>query len=145
MKARVLLEDVGTTYAVIFDPGDEALAGLTQFASEQGLSAAHFTGIGAFQDVTLGFFDLERKEYLEIPITEQVEVLSLVGDITWHEGKPLVHAHVVVGKRDGTAHGGHLLAGHVQPTLEVIVEESPAHLRRVVDRETGLPLIQLPE
>src|SRR5919106_1187106 len=73
-------------------------------------------------------------------LREQVEVLSLLGNVAVHEGKPAVHAHVVVGKRDGTAHGGHLLEAHVRPTLEVIVVESPKHLYRERDDETGLPL-----
>jgi predicted DNA-binding protein with PD1-like motif len=133
------------TYVLVFDKGDEVMEALTRFASEQRLSAAHFTAIGAFSDVTLGFFEPERKDYTRIAIEEQVEALSLVGDITRGDTEPRVHAHVVIGKRDGTAHGGHLLAAHVWPTLEVVLVESPAHLHRELDPETGLPLIALEE
>jgi predicted DNA-binding protein with PD1-like motif len=133
------------TYVLVCDKGDEVMETLAGFASEHELSAAHFTAIGAFSDVTLGFFDPERKDYSRITIDEQVEALSLVGDITRENGKPRVHAHVVIGKRDGTAHGGHLLGAHVWPTLEVVFAESPSHLRRKVDQETGLPLIALGE
>jgi len=70
-------------------------------------------------------------------------VLSLLGDIALADGKPKLHAHVVLGKRDGSAHGGHLLEAHVRPTLEVILTESPSHLERVHDPETGLPLIRI--
>jgi predicted DNA-binding protein with PD1-like motif len=70
-------------------------------------------------------------------------VLSLIGDIALNKGKPKVHAHVVVGKADGTAHGGHLMEARVRPTLEVIVVESPKHLIRRTDDETGLALITL--
>jgi predicted DNA-binding protein with PD1-like motif len=52
-----------------------------------------------------------------------------------------VHAHVVVGTRDGSARGGHLLEGHVRPTLELLVEEAPAELRKTYDRQSGLALI----
>ena len=70
--------------------------------------------------------------------------MSLVGNITLEEnGEPKVHAHVVVGRRDGTAHGGHLLEAHVRPTLEVILIESPAPLRRKMNAEVGLALIDL--
>jgi predicted DNA-binding protein with PD1-like motif len=113
------------TFAVIFDTGDEVIAGLRSFALGANLLGARFSAIGALQDVTLGFFDIERKEYRKIPVREQVEVLSLVGNVAAHEGRPQIHAHVVVGKRDGTAHGGHLLEAHVRPTLEVIVVEAP--------------------
>jgi len=72
-----------------------------------------------------------------------VEVLSLVGDVTINDGKPNIHAHVVLGKRDGSTSGGHLIEAIVRPTLEVILTESPAHLERRFAKEAGLPLISL--
>ena len=95
--------------------------------------------------MTLGYFDWEKKDYQpRSRVREQVEVLSLVGDVALDEGgKPKVHAHVVVGRSDGTTRGGHLLEGHVRPTLEVMLVESPAHLRRRHDPESGLALIRL--
>jgi predicted DNA-binding protein with PD1-like motif len=129
------------TYVLVFDKGEEFVDGLERFAREENLSASHFTAIGAFRDVTTGYFDPQKKAYLKNHINEQVEVLSLVGDIALQEGGPKIHAHVVVGKADGTAHGGHVLAAHVWPTLEVILTASPTHLRRKHDPETGLALI----
>lgn len=145
MKARLLDEHGTKTFAVIFDKGDEVMAGLLEFAKQHGLDAGHLTAIGGFSTATLGYFDRERKEYTHIPIHEQVEVLSLVGDVALDKGQPKIHAHVVVGKADGTAWGGHILEAHVWPTLEVIVVESPAHLRRRSDPETGLALISVRE
>ena len=72
-----------------------------------------------------------------------MELLSLIGDIALRDGEPQVHAHVVLGRRDGTTLGGHLMEAKVRPTLEVILSESPAHLRRTVHDESGLPLIDL--
>src|SRR5918994_1943003 len=139
MKSKLIDEQPEErTFALVFGPGDEVMAGLRAFAKEANLAAARLTAIGAFRDVTLGFFDPDRKEYDKNALNEQVEVLSLLGNVAVHEGKPAVHAHVVVGKRDGTAHGGHLLEAHVRPTLEVIVVESPQHLRRETDEATGL-------
>lgn len=149
MKAKVLHgEAAGTfrserTFALIFDTGDEVVANLKAFAQESSLTACHFTAIGAFSDAILGFFDWEQKEYLRIPVNEQVEVLSLVGDIALKDGQPSVHAHVVLGKSNGTAHGGHLMEAHVRPTLELILVESPNHLQRTFDETTGLALIDL--
>ena len=146
MKARVLQHAAPKTFAVVFDKGDEVASGLTELAQAHRLSASRFTAIGAFSDVTVGYFLPDRKEYRRIPIGEQVEVLSLVGDITLDErGEPTVHAHVVVGKSDGSAHGGHLLEAHVWPTLEVVIEEAPSHLARRRDPETGFALIALDE
>jgi len=141
MQAKLIDEREGRTYAVIFSTGDEVVEGLLTFAREKKVKASHFTAIGAFRDVTLGYFDWAKKDFRKIPIHEQVEVLSLVGNIVSDNGSPKLHAHVVIGKSDGTAHGGHLMEAHVRPILEAIVVESPAHLHRKLDRETGLALI----
>jgi predicted DNA-binding protein with PD1-like motif len=145
MKAKLLHENGERTYALVLDKGDEVITELEAFAREHAMTAARFTAIGAFSDVKLGYFDRDQKDYLEIPVSEQVEVLSLLGDVTEKDGEPKVHAHVVIGARDGAARGGHLLQGHVWPTLELILEESPEHLRRTLDEETGLPLIAVHE
>lgn len=143
MQAKLLSDQAEKTWALIFETGDEVMAGLTDFAKKSHLSAAHFTAIGAFRDAVLYYFDWEKKEYQDIPVREQVEVLALLGDIALKEGEPKVHAHVVLGKRDGTAHGGHIKEAHVRPTLEVVLTESPKHLRRRYDEVTGLALIDL--
>lgn len=130
-------------YIVVFDDGDEFIEGMLAFAHEKQLTAASFTAIGGFQQARLGFFDFEVGDYIENPVHEQVEVLSLSGNISEHEGQPKVHAHVVLGKRNAAAIGGHLLEAHICPTLEVIVTVSPEHLYRKHDEKTGIPLIKL--
>jgi predicted DNA-binding protein with PD1-like motif len=144
MRSELLTEEAGRkTYAVIFDKGDEAVSGLAAFAKQQQLGGSQITAIGAFSEAKLGYFDRQKRAYDEIPVPEQVEVLSLIGDIAINQGKPSVHVHVVVGKKDGSTMGGHLLEAHVWPTLEVIVSESPRHLQKQYDPETGLSLIQI--
>jgi uncharacterized protein len=141
MKSKVLGEAHDRTYAVVFSSGEEAMAGLRKFAADRRLTASRFTAIGAFSEVVLGYFDWENKKYQQIPVNEQVEVLALVGDIALDGNQSKVHAHVVVGMRDGSARGGHLLSAKVRPTLEVILTESPSHLHRVFDAESGLLLL----
>lgn len=144
MKSKLLDSRAEKTWAVIFQTGDEVAAGLKEFAKNNRLAGSHFTAIGAFSDVTLAYFDWQTKHYRKIPLREQVEVLSLIGDIALAaDGEPQVHAHIVVGLPDGTVRGGHLMEGHVRPTLEVMLVESPEHLRRKHDPETGLALIDV--
>ena len=139
-----LLQDRGErTFVIVFDKGDEIVAGLTGFAASEHLRTSHLTAIGALHDVTLGYFDRDRRDYTRIPLAEQVEVLSLLGIITLDGPKPKLHAHIVVGRADGTTRGGHLIEAHVWPTLEVILVETPRHLRRCLDAATGLALIDL--
>ena len=144
MKIRQLDDADGRrTFVLVCDPGDDPVEALTAAAKRFDLRAAALTGIGAFAAVTLGFFDHARRDYRRRVIREQVEVLSLVGNIALDRGEPRVHAHVVVGRSDGAALGGHLLGGAVDPTLEVTLVEAPAILRRKTDPATGLALIDL--
>ena len=141
MKSRRLTSDGEQSFVLVFVTGDEVMAGLLAFARERTISAGRFTAIGALSDVVLGYFDWQRKEYERIQVGEQVEVLALTGDITLDKEEPAVHAHIVVGLRDGSTRGGHLIEGHVRPTLEVMLVEPPAHLRKRLDEESGLALI----
>ena len=142
MKAKLLDATGQKTFALVFDKGDEVVAELTAFAKAERVGAAHFTAIGAFSEVTLGYFDRGRKDYKRMVVAEQVEVLSLIGDVALDDkGGPKVHAHVVIGLSDGQTRGGHLLGARVWPTLEVILVESPAFLRKRHDPDSGLALI----
>jgi hypothetical protein len=144
MKSKLIHEHQGEkTFALIFETGDEVVSNVREFAESNQIGAGRLTAIGAFRDVTLGYFDWEKKDYKKMPFREQVEVLSLIGDIALKDGTPQVHAHVVVGRSDGSTLGGHLVEAHVRPTLEVILVESPRHLQKEIDRETGLALIRL--
>jgi predicted DNA-binding protein with PD1-like motif len=143
METKLLNAGPPRTYALILETGEEAVQTLTGFARQQRLHATQLSAIGAFSRVTLGYYDLAKKDYVKIEIGEQVELVSLLGDFAMTEGEPRLHAHVVVAKRDGTAHGGHLLQATVRPTLEVILTESPAWLTRHFDPASGLPLIRI--
>ena len=145
MQSKLLhTADLLRVYIAVLDIGDEVTDCLTRLARDEQLSAAQVSAIGAFENATLAFWDWERKEYERIPVQEQAEVLSLAGDIAEDEhGGPKLHLHAVLGRRGGATVGGHLLDARVRPTLEVIINESPAHLQRVHDGRTGLALIRL--
>lgn len=139
-----LVDEKPKTFVLVFETDDELAQGLEQFASEQKLASASFKAIGALSSVRLGWLNWETKQYEpSVSLDEQLELLSLIGDVAMKDGEPLVHAHAVVGKRDGTAHGGHLLQAHIRPTCEVVLTESPAHLRKEFDASAGIALIKL--
>ncbi len=139
-----LIAEQPKTFVLIFDVGDEITGVLRNFAVEQHLSASSFKALGALSSVKLGWFNWTTKKYeIAAELHEQLELLSLIGDIALQDGKPQVHAHIVVGKSDGTAHGGHLLQATVRPTCELILTESPAELQKQVDSEIGIALIKV--
>ncbi len=145
MKSKLVAESISQrTFVLILDPGEEAFATITGFALQEGVSAASLAAIGAFSTATVGWFDPGSQTYRKIPVAQQCEVLSTIGDVALgDDGKPSVHMHIVLGLSDGSTRGGHLLDGLVQPTLEVILIEAPAHLRRRKRPELGIALIDL--
>jgi predicted DNA-binding protein with PD1-like motif len=143
MHWKLLERGPPATYAIVLATGDETIGALQQFVRERKIDTAALTAIGAFERAVIGYFDWQLKDYRRIPVEEQVEVLSLIGDIAEAKGEPALHIHAVLGRSDGSVVGGHLLEGHVRPTLEVILTEPPAHLRKKKDPETGLALIAI--
>ncbi len=149
MKAKLVAGGMTVTYVVVFEEGEEAFSGLTEWAADHQVSAAQVTAVGAFERATVGWFDRAVRDYRRIEIAQQCEVLSLLGDIALgapDDGgtpRPQPHLHAVLGLSDGTTRGGHLLEGRVWPTLEVVVRETPAQLRKTHKPDVGLALIDL--
>ncbi|HEY3788653.1 MAG TPA: PPC domain-containing DNA-binding protein, partial [Urbifossiella sp.] len=120
------------------------IEGLKAFVKEHKPRSAHFTAIGAFSEAVLAYFDWPSKKYQDIPVKEQVEVLTLAGDIAWKaDGEPVIHAHAIVGRSDGSTRGGHVKSARVRPTLELVLVEYPKHLERKHDSDSGLALIRV--
>jgi uncharacterized protein len=138
------IADSPKTFVVVLSEGEEIPSSLQRFAKDDHLLGASFKAIGALSCVELGWFDWETKSYrTSVKLDEQVELLSLVGDIATKDSEPQIHAHLVVGRADGTAHGGHLLSATVRPTCELVLTESPRELQKEYDPESGLALIRL--
>jgi uncharacterized protein len=145
LRARLVAENPGgeKTFALTFGKGDEILSGLTEFAQMEQVTAGYFTAIGALQSARFGWFDPARKAYRDIPINQQVELISLIGDVGLVNSAPQIHAHGSVGLPDGQVRGGHLLEAIVWPTLEVFFTICPTPLIKQHDDETNLFLFDL--
>ncbi len=135
----------GDTYVIRF-ADDEVVPGrFLEFLAAEAITAGSFTGIGAMKSTRVAFFDTHSRQYKDIDLDEQLEVLSLVGNVAMFDGKPLVHAHITLGRADGTVLGGHLRHGIVRPTLELVLRILPEPLNRTVDPKYGLPSLDLNE
>jgi uncharacterized protein len=147
MHSQLLEAQLAQTYIVIFEVDDptEVITGLTDFARRYQITAASITAIGMFTHTIIGYFERELQQYRPITISENVEVISLLGDIALdvEKNEPKVHLHALLGLSDGSTKGGHLLEAHVGVTLEVVVNVLPTTLRRLPHKEIGLTLIEL--
>ena len=142
MPAATLLNSgEAPSYLLVFRTGQEVMKGLLAFAKKHELVAGHLTGIGAISGAEIGYFDPEKNAYLRHKENEQAELLSLTGNLALDDGAPFFHIPVALGRRDGSARGGHLFEATVRPTVELVLITSPRPVRRETDRETGLPLL----
>jgi predicted DNA-binding protein with PD1-like motif len=151
VKSKLLQRNGTRNFVIALESGDRLIESITRFGRQERLAAAEFTAIGALASAKLAYFNWETKDYDEIRVDEQVELLSLNGRVTLPEGSnpdspdfdgdPHLHVHCVLGRRDGTTVGGHLMEAEVRPTCEVFLNELPTHLTRRKDPESGLPLI----
>lgn len=132
-------------FLLVFDKGDDVLPTLRAFAEAHAVRGASFVALGAFSKATIAYWNPASIEYEQIAVDEQVEVLSLVGNVGVDGAETKLHAHVTLGRRDGSAIGGHLLAATVFPTLEMHLTDDAASIVRGKDEETGLSLIKAVE
>jgi predicted DNA-binding protein with PD1-like motif len=138
MQAKLVKDTPGEqVYSIIFYKDDEVMSGLTAHK----VSDAHFTAIGAVSGATLAWLDIPEKMYRRIAVTQQVEVLSLIGDIAVFNGVPIVHMHAVLCKPDGSTVGGHVFELTSNPTVEVFMTVDKTPLGKKADDASGMKLI----
>jgi predicted DNA-binding protein with PD1-like motif len=125
--------------------GEKLPFALEDFCAAHGIPAATAEGLGALSDVTLGFFDRERRVYDRTTLPGSWELLSLFADVATWEGKLFAHTHVVLSGPDFVARGGHLFEGTVSVTGEIRVWTIDRPLQRRMDPQFGLHFLDLPE
>ena len=131
-------------HILVLRTGDDALDAIKELAIRKRIEGASFSAIGAFQTATIAYWNWDTKGYEHIEVAEQVEVLTLTGNVARSGNDPRLHAHVILGRRDGSTIGGHLIRGIVRPTLEVFLIDYGMRLARTRDETTGLWLLEQP-
>ena len=118
--------------------GEKLMQSLTELASLQKIASASIVGISALMEVEFGFYHLYKKAYERRLFPDEYELVSLQGNVTWFEGKPIVHCHAAIGDRDFKIHGGHLFEAHVAVVTELFLTTRPERLERKFSEHLGL-------
>lgn len=134
---------LGDTFLLRLETDEEIVGAITRFAAERGIHAAAVEAIGSVHDAVLGYFDRGTKQYLRRTFADDMEILSLLGNVALNDGKPFAHLHVVLGDREFRAAAGHLFEGKTAATCEVIIRPLSGSARRAKDEATGLALLDL--
>ena len=132
-------------YQLRFESGEALAEKLIGWLSENGIGYATMTGLGAVSGATVSYWNAGTREYEQHQLDEQMEVVSLIGNVTVKEGAPFSHIHVTLGRHDLSILGGHLNDLVVNPNLEIELRPESAAVERTLDDGSGLYLMDLPE
>jgi predicted DNA-binding protein with PD1-like motif len=135
----------GDRTEIRFESGDEFIGSLTAFAQAESVTFAVFSGLGGVRSARIAYFNSETREYETHELNEQFEVISLIGNVALRDGKPFVHAHASLGRKDLSVMGGHVMELVARPTIELWLRREAVAVSRVPDDESGLALLDLPE
>ncbi len=130
-------------WVLVLERGEELVGTVTAFLEEREIYGGYVVGIGAVKNHELGYFDIEKKEYVKRTFEEVMELGSLLGTIGRFEGKPFLHAHVTVSGPELIAFSGHLMKAEVAITVELMLTDFQKELPRETDEETGLHFFRL--
>jgi predicted DNA-binding protein with PD1-like motif len=130
-------------FCIRLEKGEEVVNTLTKFCEQHKISSGSFSGIGATDNLTIGCFDLKNKTYVNKTLNEPLEILSLIGNVSFVANKPFVHAHIIVGKEDCSTIGGHLMVCFVSLTCEIYLYAHKQKINRVKNEELGISILDL--
>jgi uncharacterized protein len=135
VRAKLVGQQGATrTYQLVFAPGTEVVAAISDFVLQNQIQAASFHGLGACTDAVLAYYDPLTHAYQKTAYKQQMEIVSLIGDAAPTAGDGAgIHAHMGVAFADGTMHGGHLFEAHASPTLELELTASSVAVHRAFD------------
>ncbi len=141
----MLYKKLGSRFVLRLEQGDDILKTLREFANSQRLRACFFEGIGSLYKAVLGHYDFkDTKTYKYEAFDEDLEILTLLGNVSTMNEKALPHAHVTLARRDFSVIGGHLEEGSLANMVEVQMNRLPGRLLKAKDENVGLNLLQLP-
>ena len=131
---------IGNTYMVRIDLGEDILESLKKLCEDRRILLARVEAIGAADHAVLGVYDLKKKEYYPEEIREFMEITALNGSVTALNGKPYIHLHATLADQHHGIHGGHVLEMRVGATCEMFVTVLDGEVTRRKDEALGINL-----
>lgn len=130
-------------YILRLDRDEEVTESLVKFAKQQAIQSGFINAIGAVKEVTIGYFDLQKQEYIKKQLNGNYELVSLNGNLAYINNEPFWHVHIVLADRDFRAIAGHLFEAKVAVTFEGFILTETKKINRKWDENTGLKLLNL--
>jgi hypothetical protein len=123
---------------VSLQTGDLINESLRLIAVEENILNAWINGIGAIDNVKVGYMDVNNKKYQKRNFDEHYELLSLIGNITYKDGEPFVHTHVTFSNAEYNVFGGHLFDAKITATGEIVLSLTDSKIDREYNENIGI-------
>ncbi len=121
--------------------GQDLITSIEDFCQKSSIQMATFSAIGAVSSFTIGAYDQEQQVYVTATETASLEIVTCVGNVSLMDGNPVVHAHIVIGDKQGKLIGGHLFSETIVFAGEISLQALTGKpLERTYDEITGLSL-----
>lgn len=128
-------------YILNIERGEELLSALRAFLDKEQIKAGYFTGLGAAGTLDLAYYNLAAKKFERHVIQEDVEILSLTGNIAMLKDEAIIHVHGTFGRKDLSVFGGHIFSLRVSGACEIHLTKLSGEMSRAYDEATGLNLL----
>lgn len=134
---------IDNVYVVRLDVDDEIMTSLTDLCNKENIRSATVQGLGAVNDVTVGYYSLEEQRYFPKTFNQQFEMIALNGNITRKDGEPYLHLHIALSDENYRFFGGHLNSAVISITAEIYVTVLNGEVNRRVNPETNLNIFDI--
>ena len=132
----------GSKYVLRLDKGEEIIASLLKFCQDRKIKLATVSGIGAIHKAVIGVFMQDSKEYHSHELTGNMEMTSLMGNISQKEGQVYIHLHINLADEQYHIYGGHLNEAWIGATGELLIDVIDGQVEREFSEEIGLNLMK---
>jgi hypothetical protein len=139
MKYKVF----GSTIVVRIDRGEELMTSVKSLCEKEGVTLASITALGAVDHVIVGLYKVEEQRFLPNVFDGEMEMTSLIGNVTVKDGEVYLHMHADFADETGRVFGGHVTEVIVSGTCEMFIQKIDGVIGRRMDNETGINLFDM--
>ena len=132
----------GGKYVIRLEKGEEIVESIKTLCEEEGMKLGTITGIGATNKAVVGLFETSTKEYHSKELIGDMEITSLMGNISQMDGDAYLHLHITLADHNNNAFGGHLTSAVISATGEIIIDTIEGVVGRAFNEEIGLNLFK---
>ncbi|MBC8213253.1 MAG: DNA-binding protein [Candidatus Marinimicrobia bacterium] len=123
--------------------GDWINKSLTKIAEDNNLTSGWISGIGAIENIELGYYDFDSKSYIKKSFDGEFELIGYNANISLKDSEVFIHSHATIGDINFKVFGGHLYDAKISAAGEFLIQKGKIVINRTIDKNIGLALWEI--